>query len=145
MGYVPPVKTYRVKVTDGEHAGLDMVLSSVPVGVHLDLLDAETNTIAGSTAEMRVMLTDFADAIIEWNLETATGEPIPATLEGLRTLTFDFALTLCGHWLSAMGTVDPAPLVTDDPAAAGDTWSLDDLPMTVTTPAPPALAVPIAI
>jgi hypothetical protein len=131
MGYVPPVKTYRIDVADGEHAGLSMTLSAVNVAAYLDLLDAETNTIAGSTAEMRAMLADFAANVIDWNLETKDGVPIPATLDGLRTLTFDFALVLCGHWLSAMGTVEPAPA----PGAPLDGFDETDLPMTVLTPA----------
>lgn len=128
MGYVPPVKTYRIDVSDGEHAGLSMTLSGVPVGAYLDMLDLEGKTITGDTEAMRAMLVDFADHIIEWNLETPTGTPIPATVDGLRSLSFDFALVLCGHWLSAMGTVEPPET---PPGDIDET----DLPMDIHAPA----------
>jgi hypothetical protein len=58
-----------------------------------------TDTASKST---RDMLTMFANALIEWNLEDENGVPVPPTLEGIESQDLPFVLSLVEAWTSIL-------------------------------------------
>jgi predicted RNase H-like HicB family nuclease len=109
MGYEVEEKAFRLKFE--ERPGLEVTAGSLELGDFL-----KVTQLAGATAEEAAKNAEelfqmFADAIIDWNL-TKKGRPIPQTMEGIKTLYFDFALEMVMAWVQAMGGVD-SPLKKD--------------------------------
>jgi len=49
------------------------------------------------------------EALMEWNLEDASGEPIPATGDGMLQIPLSLAMLIVQHWIEAVAGVS-APL-----------------------------------
>jgi hypothetical protein len=49
----------------------------------------------------------FAECLVDWNLEEDDGSPIPATLEGLRSLDYDLVVSITRAWMDAVASVSP--------------------------------------
>jgi hypothetical protein len=117
---------------------------SVPLGKFLDL--TKLAELQGGTAgpeemdQLRELFSGFADALLSWNLEDeTTGEPVPATLDGLLAQEFDFVLQIVMAWLDAISGV-AAPLAK--PSPAGATTLEASLPMAPLSPSPEAWSTP---
>ena len=88
-------------------------------------------------------LEEFADALIEWNLEDEHGNPLPCNREGLFGIDNDLALALATEWMDRLGgKVDEAgPLDAASPSGATSqvalipTETLSDLPLPSSVPA----------
>jgi hypothetical protein len=104
-------KTYRL-VFDGEFEGLSVRLNTIPIGAYqriVYLLDYQPldhdDAVKADIETQRI----FCDALIEWNLENKKGEPVPATLDGLRSHDKELIEAMMRAWISAMVDI-PAPL-----------------------------------
>lgn len=88
-------------------------------------------------------LEEFADALIEWNLEDEDGKPLPCTRDGLFGIDNDLALALAREWMDRLGgKVDQSgPLESDSPngepslVESVPTAPLSDLPLPSSVPA----------
>jgi len=47
--------------------------------------------------------------LMEWNLEDASGEPVPANGAGMLQIPLSLAMLIVQHWIEAVSAV-PAPL-----------------------------------
>jgi len=141
MGFTPKQKVYRITF-DGhpELDGLILRAKSCPVGKFLDMTSLAANLDPGARRQqltqeeidqMAGLFQGFADALIEWNLETESGEPVPPSLEGIRTLDLDTALDVILTWPGAIADV-AAPL--DSPSSNGATSAALSMPMEISSP-----------
>lgn len=134
MGFRPQEKTFRV-VFDEEHDlhGLWLRTRSVPIGTILDVMRSAGATLRGGKPGVEdiesvgLLFEKFGGALVEWNLDDpATGEPVPATPDGLRGLDFDLVTMLAMEWVGAVVGA-AAPL---GPASSpGPGPRMDSLPM----------------
>ncbi len=94
-------------------------------------------------SEVVRQLEEFGDALIEWNLEDETGQPIPCNRAGLFSIDNDLALTLAREWMDRLGgKVDESgPLPQSSPSgepslvASVPMEALSDLPLPSSVPA----------
>lgn len=116
MGYVRN-KIYRLVFEDPDMDGLEVRAKSVPLGQMLEFTklqgqDLENLPRDRQAETMTAMLETFAGVLVDWNLEedTPAGRvPVPATLDGLKTLDFDFVMQIIVAWMDAIMAV-AAPL-----------------------------------
>lgn len=96
---------------NSRYAGLEVTVDEAPVGLLLDImgnyskLSGETVDVATAAAVFPLLLEGFASVLESWNV-TRKGEPVPATLEGLRSLGQGFVLTVVGAWLTGQTSAD---------------------------------------
>jgi hypothetical protein len=130
MGYVPKRTLYKLDFSQTEHAGLEVVTRSASMAGLLDILTlAEAVENAGATAnagqkEVDRLFSLFDQVLVEWNVETEAGEPVPATKDGLLSQDPDFVMTVITAWAQAM-TKAPPPL----PKPSGGTSLEASIPM----------------
>jgi hypothetical protein len=94
-----------------KYAGLEVTVDEAPVGLLLDIME-NYSKLAGAEIDMKtaaavfpVLLGGFAVVLEDWNL-TRKGEPVPPTLEGLRTLGQSLVLAVIGAWLTGKTSAD---------------------------------------
>jgi hypothetical protein len=109
VGYRPQPKRFRVAFEeDHELHGLELVTRSVPIGTILTVLraagsGAKTTPEPEDVAAVQGLFEEFGGALIEWNLEhPETGEPVPATPEGVAGLDFDLVSRIAMEWVQAV-------------------------------------------
>jgi hypothetical protein len=114
-GFRRPAKVYKLRFEDDDMAGLEVRARSVPLGQFLELgavADATSGLAPVSSEQfgaIRDLFAGFAAALVEWNLEDETGQPVPATLEGVLAQDFEFMLAIVTAWMDAIAGVS-APL-----------------------------------
>lgn len=124
MGYTVKRKSYHLKFVDPEMGGLEVVAHSGSTGNILNIMEQETD---GRIAEaVKDSMAVFADNLVSWNLEDEQGQPVPANLDGLKTLDLDFVMLLIQGWVQSVQDV-PAPLET--PSTSGKPFQEASLPM----------------
>ena len=108
MGYRPQPKRFRLTFEpEHEFHGLEIVTKSVPIGTLLAILRVAGKGGTGRPGVDDVeavagMFDEFGNALIEWTMEHPdTGEPVPASADGLRTLDTD--LVRAGRALEEVG------------------------------------------
>lgn len=135
-GYRVEPRIYRLVFED--RPGLEVRVRSVELGVFLDIIGMAgmdvTRLTAANVEEVAHLFDVFAAALVGWNLETGDG-PVPATVEGLRSLEFDFVLELVQAWMDAIASV-PGPLGAS--SNGGDRSLEASLPMAASSPSPPS-------
>ena len=142
MGYVRQKKIYKLTWDEstGDMAGLEVRMTGVSVGEMLDgiLLSEKTDRTA---ADVEKVFTEFAAALVSWNLmdevideSGVSTQPVPATLEGVRSCDFDFIVTINRRWGEAIaGVPDPLP----GPSGSGPQSLEGSLPMEPLSPSQP--------
>jgi hypothetical protein len=141
MGFVPKKKTYRLRFEDSDMEGLDVRAGSLTVGAMLDL-SRLADTARDNPDEADRMFGEFARALITWNVEVdaadddgVSRQPVPPTLEGIRSLDVDFALAVIKAWLEAVSGV-PDPLAGR--SNSGQPSPEASIPMEPLSPGPPS-------
>ncbi len=117
--YERPPKRYVLKFED--HPGLEVVMKGLPVGEFLELaqmagrlqgrnlLALSGEELAGAIEATDGLFAKFAAALVSWNLDE-NGQPVPATVDGVRSQDLDFILELLLAWMDAVVAVDtPLP------------------------------------
>lgn len=107
MGFQLPKKTIRFTFEGTDYDGAEVVLSrNIPVDRYLEAV------VAKDAGDINAQVGYFAEALIEWNLEDDDGNPIPASLDGVRALTdLEFMLMLMRMWDQAVQeAVNTGPL-----------------------------------
>lgn len=109
MGFKVKPKTYTVRFEEGhEFHGVEARLSGMSYGeweqvTGLDGGDGETN---GADSVRR-----FVDHLISWNLEDEQDQPVPTTLDAVKTLDHNLVAALNNAWIQTLiGVHDADPL-----------------------------------
>lgn len=129
-GWQPDETVFRLMFKDPKYSGLVVDMRPIEVGEFLDI--AEMSDInpqrmrAEDLPKMARLFGIIAEGIIEWNMLDRKGEPVPATLEGVRRQDLTLMMALAESWMSAVGDV-PAPL--EQPSPAGRPSAVASLPM----------------
>jgi len=135
MGYRPKRTVYVLQFEGDDFEGLEVKVRPPSVGEAMDHVDLSwikdpTLPEAEQGRRLRGLYELFAGRLLEWNVEDpATGEPVPATLDGVLSLDHDFGIRLVESWLFRTAGV-PAPLDADSntgPATVDESL----IPMTV--------------
>lgn len=138
MGFKPPRKLYKLKFADEEMNGLEVTMRSVSMGKILELQelsvtvgdDPQAKEVA---AQFRTMMTIFADALVEWNVEDDDEQAVPADFGGVLTQDPGFVMAVIQAWIQAISGVD-APLPAG--SNSGATFPEASLPMEPLSPSP---------
>ncbi len=101
MGFQRKRKMYKLDFEGTEWDGLVVKLGGLTTGEYLDFVSVAGPTDDGDnqTAQMIQML---ADHLMSWNLED-DGEPIPTTLEGLKSNDIQMNMAIVHAWTTVMG------------------------------------------
>lgn len=124
MGFKAVRNIYKLKFQD-ELAGLEVQARSVPTGTFLDVA-AVAAQAERDLSKATALFSEFADALISWNVEDEDGKPVPADLDGVRSLEFGLAIQIIRAWLDAMGGIS-APL--EPSSTSGASSPVASLPM----------------
>ena len=112
MGYQPDIPQYTLDFTGTPDEGLHLVMSSVTVAQWNEMLAA---AVGGPITEETLkgnarVLERFAGAIVSWDLESAQGSPVPATLDGVASQERSFISRLVTAWQKTLiGADNPLP------------------------------------
>lgn len=113
MGFRPQRTHYRLKFEDPAYAGLEVVTGSASMRSFTQIAKVAaldpTKIDADSMSQVDVAFRAFGAVLISWNLESESGQPVPATVEGLYDQELPFVLTLFKSWAEAIASV-PGPL-----------------------------------
>lgn len=111
-GYRRPAKVYSIAWDEGDLAGLHVRVGGLSVGKMLELTKAAAEVpedFSGSVTSVEPLIEAFAEKLSEWNLEDEDGNPVPATLEGVRQQDLGLVIPVIMRWMSAVADI-PAPL-----------------------------------
>lgn len=103
MGFKVKRKVFRLVFKDTDLEGLEVMARSLTTGQLIELQEAQKGGMHAAVTTM------FAAALVSWNLEDEDGSPVPATLEGVRSMEIDFNNAVIGAWTDAVVGVK-APL-----------------------------------
>lgn len=108
-GFEVGAGTGTILTFDGtQYEGLEVKIDEVPIGLLMDIaekydaLTAEEVDMKAGMKLFRDLIESFATVLEEWNV-TRKGEPVPATLDGLRLMGRTFVMAILGAWFN--GTV----------------------------------------
>ena len=119
MGYKVKKTIYTLKFEDPDYEGIVVRVRAGSMGSFLDVMglagmdlmegaDVTIDDMMAGASEVDALFKQFIALVLEWNLEDEdTGEPIPTTVEGLRSLELPFVMTLVGAWMDAMKGTTP--------------------------------------
>ena len=135
-GYVRKRRVYRLRFEDEELEGLVVKVRSTSVGGLLEFMGflamgTDDEPTAEDVAKVAALFEGFAEVLVEWNVEGEDGQPVPATLEGVRTQDADFVMDIMRVWFQAV-TQPPAPLPAT--SSAGGPSAVPPLPMEPLSP-----------
>lgn len=108
MGFKAKTKTMRL-VFEGDYDGLEVVAKSVSTGTFMSLVELADKVDNGDMKSVVELFRGFSKALVSWNAEDEDDNPIPADLDGLKSIDFDLALFIIAEWLKGIGNVR-APL-----------------------------------
>jgi hypothetical protein len=127
MGYKKKVKTFELSFKgDAEYDGLELTMKGLSIGKYLKIAELADTADSDKTADLRPMLSSFADALVSWNMEDEDELEVPASLEGIESLDIEFVMTLISKWLTSVAGVS-APLGSD--SGSGETSPELGIPM----------------
>lgn len=106
-GFEVKEDTLRLVFEDPSFAGLEVVcalisLDELAAAASLANIDPDEVT-AAELEKVRELRDAFADALRSWNL-TRGGEPVPASLAGVRSLPLVFLLQIIAPWIEGTAT-----------------------------------------
>lgn len=89
MGFRLETRVVRIQLRNTEFDGVDVRAEVPPAGPLASALAESDEALFGL----------FGDHLIQWNIETLDGDPIPADLEGIASLPADLAHSLVLGWV----------------------------------------------
>ena len=136
MGYVRKRRVYRLRFEDEELDGLVVKVRSASVGRLLEFMRflaglSDDDLTTDDVEKFAGLFESFAEVLQEWNVQDEAGEPVPATLEGVRSQDGDFVMDIMRVWFQAV-TQPPAPLPAT--SSAGGPSAAPPLPMEPLSP-----------
>ncbi len=141
MGYRPPSTGQKLDFAGTAYEGLEVTVDAASMAVMLSVTElfaaASERNNAEAAAAMRELLAAFASVLESWNTEDRkTGDPVPATLDGLLSQDTDFVMAIIGAWLTGTMQADD-DLGKGSPSGA--TSEEERIPMEPLSPSPPSL------
>lgn len=116
MGFVPPTTGVKLTFEGSMYEGLEVTMDSVSTGTVLDIMEQFEAAKSGDPAAVLTLLAGFSTALEAWNIEDRkSGQPVPADLDGLRTLDFTLAMAIIGAWVGSVSSAPP-PLPGSSPS-----------------------------
>lgn len=95
-------RQYKLVFQDEALAGVEITVRSLTSGQLIELQES-----GASHEKLTKML---AEQLVSWNVEDEDGTPVPATLDGIRSLDLGFNKTVIDVWTDAvMGVKAPLP------------------------------------
>jgi hypothetical protein len=133
MGFKAKKKLYRLIFTDEDMDGLEVTMTSVPMGDLLKLQQLDPKRAASDPEEFRELLQIFAGAMLDWNLEDDADQPVPITVDAFLKQDIDFIFEIITQWSTAVSGVS-APL--DGGSTSGANALEASMPMDTLSPNP---------
>lgn len=138
MGFTPKRTVYRLDFEGTDLDGLEVRMSGGSLALAFDFSPligvTDSNATAADVQLLMSQYEELADHIIEWNCEDEDGNPVPADLEGLKTLELRYVNMIAEAWQRAQVDV-PGPLSRD--SNSGQLPDVLSIPM---APIPASLA-----
>lgn len=110
MGFRYEPRQYNLKFNEAELQGLEVKVKSVSISKFSEMLGL-TGTIFGGV-ELRqgstvgdVLLGEFCDNLVEWNLEDKNDEVVKATIEACRQQDMWLIKRIVNEWVKAISGV----------------------------------------
>jgi len=142
--YQPKRKLYQLRFED--HPGLEVTMKGLSIEAFmslargasalqgLDMAALKGPALEAAMDQVDGLFTRFAKSLRSWNLDDDDGQPVPETVDGVRSQELAFILEITMSWMDAIASVDiPLP----QPASASGTFPEASLPM---EPLSPSLA-----
>lgn len=107
MGFRYAGKTYDLKFTAPELAGLEVAMRSVTVGEWGEMMAPAPPDPAERAKANRKILELFASRIVSWNLEDAAGVPVPHDAGAIAGQDRALVAEVITAWQLALVGVDP--------------------------------------
>ncbi len=121
-------RTYRL-MFEGQMEGAEILLRSTTIGVTEQLRSVDAMNADERNSLLAKLLVEH---VTEWNLETASGDPLPVSVESVREHMEEAVLAkICREWYKAAVGIT-APL--DPPSSDGDRLGEVSLPMEALSP-----------
>jgi hypothetical protein len=108
-----------------DYEGLEVKVKSLTTGQTMELWKAKSDNGPAATEGMLHL---FSDSLLEWNLETEEGDPVPLDFEGVTSQELPFVLKIIDAWTTALtgaeaelgkdsepGTTSPEELIPMEP------------------------------
>lgn len=132
VGYAAKRKTYLIQFEEGhEHHGAEARLLGMTYGEWEVAAGLEGN--AGDTDGVSAVKR-FVDHLISWNLEDEkTGEPLPLTMDAVKTIDKDLIASLNNAWVQSLigvHTADPLP----ESSLSGEPSPVESIPTEALSP-----------
>jgi hypothetical protein len=125
MGFKIKHKVYKLDFTGTEYDGLEVRVGGLTMGEWMEFVGlADSDEPSNDTDRMLKM---FAAHLKSWNLEDEDDEPVPATLDALRSVDFKMVMFIIHAWMDALADV---PKGTGKGSASGETSLEASIPMT---------------
>lgn len=109
MGFKRGKTTYKLTFADPEYAdpvtgdALVVKTSSVDLGQYMDILELIDRPM--TRENITALFGQFAEFLVEWNVEDDDGEPVPTTVAGLMSLDLPFVQMIIEAWRDEMERV----------------------------------------
>lgn len=113
-GFTPKRKVYILDFEGSDLHGLEVKARTAPLGefMRLGMLADAVEDAKSAAAEMEAidaLLMLFDAVLLSWNLLDDDGEPVPPTVDGLKTLEVQHVMAIFLAWQKEVAAV-PAPL-----------------------------------
>ena len=102
--------------------GLEVAMRPISVGKLMDMAGIADGVKAGKSTEEETLelFRMFASKLQSWNLDGDDDQPVPADLEGVRSLDSDLFMQIFEGWFEGMTRSPKAPrTLSPDGSAAG--------------------------
>jgi hypothetical protein len=104
-GFRIPDQTAHITFSGTDYDGAEIwVRLNVSFAHYIALREAAEGDDQAKMAELF-----GGEVLMEWNLEDASGEPVPATGDGMLQIPLSLAMLIVQHWIEAVSAV-PVPL-----------------------------------
>jgi hypothetical protein len=120
MGFTPRSTVYVLEFEGTDYEGLVVRMRASKLGALFEgsdlaaasqrLATSVTTNAVPAPEDVDMMTGQFvtlADHLVSWNIEDDDKAPVPATLDGLKTLEIPLIRRIAQAWQSAMGDVAP--------------------------------------
>ena len=105
-GFRIPDQTAHITFSGTDYDGAEIwVRLNVSFAHYIALREAAEGDDQAKMAELF-----GSEVLMEWNLEDASGEPVPATGDGMLQIPLSLAMLIVQHWIEAVSAV-PSPQI----------------------------------
>lgn len=128
-GFEIPRTVYRLEWDDEAYNGLVVRVRAMTIAEAMDgfatLWELDGLDLEQRKERLFQQHTMFIDHVVDWNLRD-NGEPVPVTVDGLRTMEGTFVGSMISAWLrNTTGVSRPLP----DDSTSGDLSAVESIPM----------------